>query len=176
MHLEDYGKIESTNIDFKEKVEYSKPKSWLKSVSAFANTNGGILLFGVRDIDRKTIGLPNIENDSERISEVINDKILPIPRYELYSFEEDSKNFLVVKVGDGPKTPYYLNLDGRKEAYIRSGNQSIPAPKHILDNLILKGQNTTYDELSTKYNISDVSFTLLNATLKKGNWKRIRYK
>ena len=37
MHLEDYGKIESTNIEFKEKVEYSKPKSWLKSVSAFAN-------------------------------------------------------------------------------------------------------------------------------------------
>ena len=37
MHLKDYGKIESTNIEFKEKVEHSKPKSWLKSVSAFAN-------------------------------------------------------------------------------------------------------------------------------------------
>ena len=32
--------VENTNIDFKEKVEYQKPKSWLKSVSAFANTNG----------------------------------------------------------------------------------------------------------------------------------------
>ena len=173
MHLKDYGKIESTNIEFKEKVEYSKPKSWLKSVSAFANTNGGILLFGVRDIDRKAVGLPNVEHDSEKISEIINDKLLPIPRYELHSFEEDFKNYLVVKVGDGPKTPYYLNLDGRKEAFIRSGNQSIPAPKHILDNLILKGQNTTYDELPTKYKISDVSFTLLNATLKKETGKEL---
>lgn len=173
MHLKDYGKIESTNIEFKEKVEYSKPKSWLKSVSAFANTNGGILLFGVRDIDRKAVGLPNVEYDSEKISEIINDKLLPIPRYELHSFEEDFKNYLVVKVGDGPKTPYYLNLDGRKEAFIRSGNQSIPAPKHILDNLILKGQNTTYDELPTKYKISDVSFTLLNATLKKETGKEL---
>ena len=169
MHLKDYGKIESTNIEFKEKVEYSKPKSWLKSVSAFANTNGGILLFGVRDIDRKAVGLPNVEHDSEKISEIINDKLLPIPRYELHSFEEDFKNYLVVKVGDGPKTPYYLNLDGRKEAFIRSGNQSIPAPKHILDNLILKGQNTTYDELPTK----NVSFTLLNATLKKETGKEL---
>lgn len=38
MQLKDYEKVESTNIEFKEKVEYSKPKSWLKSVSAFANS------------------------------------------------------------------------------------------------------------------------------------------
>ena len=44
------------NIDFKVDLEKDKPKSWLKSVSAFANTNGGILLFGVRDEDRKLIG------------------------------------------------------------------------------------------------------------------------
>ena len=49
MKLKDFEKVESTNIDFKESLEYSKPKSWLKTVSAFANTNGGILLFGIRD-------------------------------------------------------------------------------------------------------------------------------
>ena len=46
MQLKDYEKVESFNIEFKEKVEYNKSKSWLKSVSAFANSNGGILLFG----------------------------------------------------------------------------------------------------------------------------------
>ena len=54
-----------------------------------------------------------------------------------------------------------------KKVFIRSGNESIPAPKHILDNLILKGQNVTYDELPSKYYIKDISFTLLNASLKK---------
>jgi len=44
MQLKDYEKVESSNIDFKEKVEYKKPKSWLKSVSAFANTNGGYII------------------------------------------------------------------------------------------------------------------------------------
>ena len=29
--------FESTNVDLKENVEYIKPKSWLKSVSAFAH-------------------------------------------------------------------------------------------------------------------------------------------
>lgn len=28
-----------------------KPKSWLKSVSAFANGNGGVLIFGIADDD-----------------------------------------------------------------------------------------------------------------------------
>ena len=38
MKLEDYKKVETTNIDFKVDLEKEKPKSWLKSVSAFANT------------------------------------------------------------------------------------------------------------------------------------------
>ena len=78
-----------------------------------------------------------------------------------------------IKVGDGPRTPYYYDSDGRKEAFIRSGNQSIPAPKHILDGLILKGQNTTFDELPSKHYISDVSFTLLNASLKNETGKEL---
>ena len=166
MQLKDYEKVESSNIEFKEKVEYNKSKSWLKSISAFANSNGGILLFGVRDVDREPVGLDNIIKDSEKVSELINDKITPLPRYELKTFKENNKDFMEVKVGDGPRTPYYYNGDGRKEAFVRAGNQSISAPKHILDGLILKGQNTTFDELPSKYDVSDVSFTLLNASLK----------
>lgn len=173
MKLKDYEKVENTNIDFKEEVEYKKSKSWLKTVSAFANSNGGILLFGIRDIDRKPIGLKIVVKDSEKVSELINDKITPIPRYELKTFKENDKYFMEINIGDGPKTPYYYNGDGRKEAFIRSGNQSIPAPKHVLDGLILKGQNTTFDELPSKYDITDVSFTLLNASLKKETNKEL---
>lgn len=60
MELKDYEKIESTSIDYKEKVETKKPKSWLKSVSAFANTNGGILLFGISDKDKIKVGLDDV--------------------------------------------------------------------------------------------------------------------
>ena len=173
MCLNDYEKIENTNIDYKEKVEYTKPKSWLKSVSAFANSNGGSLLFGVRVVDKKPVGLTNVVKDSEKVTELINSKITPLPRYELNVFNEENKDFMEVKIGDGPRTPYYYNSDGRKEAFIRSGNQSIVAPKHILDNLILKGQNTTFDELPSAFNINDVSFTLLNASLKKETGKEL---
>jgi len=38
---------EVTDCDLKSAVETRKPKSWLKSVSAFANTVGGKLIFGI---------------------------------------------------------------------------------------------------------------------------------
>ena len=37
---------EATECDFKVAVERKKPKSWLKSVSAFSNGIGGTLFFG----------------------------------------------------------------------------------------------------------------------------------
>ena len=167
MKLSDYKNVESTYIDFKETLETNKPRSWLKTVSAFANTKGGILLYGVRDTDKKPVGIGNISAVSSKITELINAKISPVPRYELNPFEEDEKSFLEVKVGDGPETPYYYSSDGRKTAYIRSGDQSIEAPDHMLKSLILKGQNRTFDGIASEYKLDDVSFTLLDATLKK---------
>ncbi|MBR6928116.1 MAG: ATP-binding protein, partial [Methanobrevibacter sp.] len=38
---------ECTAYDFKLMLEENKPKSWLKSVSAFANGLGGSLFFGI---------------------------------------------------------------------------------------------------------------------------------
>ena len=38
---------EATECDFKVALETKKPKSWLKSVSAFSNGIGGTLFFGV---------------------------------------------------------------------------------------------------------------------------------
>ena len=166
MKLEDYQKVETTNIDFKVNLEREKPKSWLKSVSAFANTKGGIILFGIDDKTHEEKGIADVIKTTEKISEFINARIEPLPRYELNYFKENGKDFIELEIGDGPITPYFYVSDGRKEAFIRSGNQSIPAPAHILQNLILKGKNITFDSLPSEYNVGDLSFTLLKATIK----------
>lgn len=171
MKIEDYEKAETSNIDFKVSLEIKKPKSWLKSVSAFANTKGGIILFGIDDETHTPVGVEDVAKTTEKISELINSKIEPLPRYELNCFEENGKDFIELEIGDGPITPYFYVSDGRKEAYIRSGNQSILAPAHILQNLILKGKNVTFDSLPTEYKIGDLSFTLLWATIKEKTGK-----
>lgn len=87
MKLNEYEKIETGSIDFKLEVERKKSKSWLKTVSAFANGTGGILLFGVDD-NKNLIGLKNLKSDSEFITSSINGKIDPLPRYELKKIEQ----------------------------------------------------------------------------------------
>ena len=94
LKVSDYEKAETSNIDYKVSLEVNKPKSWLKSVSAFANTKGGIILFGVDDKTHELKGLNDIQKASEKITEIINSKILPLPRYEINTFiEENELNF-----------------------------------------------------------------------------------
>ncbi len=64
----------------------------------------------------------------------------------------------------GSSTPYFYSADGTKEAYVRVGNESVPAPDYILRELVLKGTNCTYDSLLSDSQKSDHSFTLLEAT------------
>lgn len=42
---------EATAYDKKQMLEVKRPKSWLKSVSAFANGESGVLIFGFREND-----------------------------------------------------------------------------------------------------------------------------
>ena len=61
LKIKDYEKAETSNIDYKVALEERKPKSWLKSISAFANSKGVIILFGVDDSTHKLEGLDNVQ-------------------------------------------------------------------------------------------------------------------
>lgn len=69
---------ETTEYDKKAALEVKKPKSWCKSVSAFANTLGGALIFGMAD-DGQIVGLTEPDSDAEKISEIIKTRMEPYP-------------------------------------------------------------------------------------------------
>lgn len=75
---------EATECDFKVALETKKPKSWLKSVSAFSNGIGGTLFFGISD-DRESVGLEDVQSDAETISRLIKE-----PHYAFSQFRSDS--------------------------------------------------------------------------------------
>ena len=58
---------ECTAYDYKSMLEEKKPKSWLKSISAFANGQGGSLFFGIDD-NGEIIGLDDVQHVSQVIS------------------------------------------------------------------------------------------------------------
>lgn len=62
---------ECSTYDFKRELDRKKKNTWLKSVSAFANTTGGSLYFGV-DNDGQVLGLADAQSDAEFISETMS--------------------------------------------------------------------------------------------------------
>ena len=68
---------ECSSYDFKEKLELKKVKSWLKSVSDFASTNGSSLFYGVND-DGMIVGLENPQADADFIREMIKARLDPV--------------------------------------------------------------------------------------------------
>ena len=95
---------ETTAYDKKLTLEDKKPKSWLKSVSAFANGKGGILFFGIAN-DDTLVGLTDTQTISEKISEIIKMRMDPIPQTDLEIHEEDGKRFIILRVSSGVETP-----------------------------------------------------------------------
>ena len=73
---------ECTAYDFKVMLEEKKPKSWLKSVSTFANGLGGSLFFGI-DNDGGVKGLDDVQHVCETISSKIRDYMDPLPEVEM---------------------------------------------------------------------------------------------
>lgn len=157
---------EATEYDKKETLEERKPKSWLKSVSAFANGNGGVLIFGVADDDTLK-GLADVKTASEKISEAVKSKMDPIPNIDLQIRQEDGKAFILLQVYAGAETPYYYIGDGGRIAYLRIGNASIQATATDLKRLVLRGSNSTYDSLSTLYRFDNFAFTKLRSVYRQ---------
>jgi len=157
---------ETTEYDKKETLEEKKPKSWLKSVSAFANGIGGALIFGITD-DEELIGVTDSKYMSERISEIIKTKMDPIPQVILEILAEAEQEFVILRVPSGTETPYYYIGDGNRTAYVRVGNQSVPAGAMDLKRLVLHGSNKTYDSLTSQYKYEDLAFTKLRSVYRK---------
>ena len=158
--------IEASKADYKEQLEEKKPRSWLKSVSAFANTHGGHLIFGVKNEPRTVAGLADPQTVISKASELIKARIDPAPRYMVQVVEIEGKVCVDLEVQNGPAYPYYYAADGVRVAYVRHGDQSVEATARELNELILKGMNQTFDALPSPYRVGDVSFTLLVATFK----------
>ena len=104
---------EATEYEFKGELEVKKPKSWLKTVSAFANGLGGRFFLGVDD-DGNPIGLADVKNTAEQISQLIKDKISPLPDFLLTPYQvDDGKNILVLQIPRGMN----LNFDSLPTDY-----------------------------------------------------------
>lgn len=127
---------ETRQLEFKS--DFSN--TFLKTVSAFANYDGGQILFGVGDTG-EIIGLKDPAETCLAIENKINDSIRPQPQYELSVNEKDKTVTLTVEAG--PAKPYTY----KSKAYRRNDTATIEVDELELSRLILQGRNIYYEEL-----------------------------
>ena len=127
---------ESRQLEFKETIS----NTFLKTVSAFANYDGGSILFGVND-KGKAVGISDIEQKCLDIENSINDCIRPQPEYSMEIINVGKT--ISLNVRPGVNKPYMY----KGKAYKRNDTSTIEVDQIELKRLILAGENMDYEEL-----------------------------
>ena len=145
---------ETRTLEFKETIT----NTFLKTVSAFSNYDGGTIFFGVDD-DGKIKGLPDLKQACLDIENKINDSITPQPDYTLEVQNNDQTIKLTVK--SGLQKPYLY----KSKAYKRNDTATIEVDTLEFSRLVLDGKNIRFEELPCKD--QELSFEILHRKLKE---------
>ena len=122
-------------------VEYKQ--SWrndcLKSVSAFANSGGGVLIVGLDD-NGKPSGLKNFKRLLEDIPNTIRNKLGILPSVEL--IKKNKKDIIKITV-----TPCSVPISYNGKYYIRSGSTVQELQGKELADFLMKKSGSTWDDI-----------------------------
>lgn len=145
---------ETRTLEFKETIT----NTFIKTVCAFSNYDGGTILFGVDD-DGNIKGLSDVKQACLDIENKINDNITPQPDYTLEIQNNDQTIKLNVK--SGLQKPYLY----KSKAYKRNDTATIEVDTLEFSRLVMAGKNISYEELPCKD--QELTFAILQCKLKE---------
>lgn len=135
--------FETEKLEFKEIAT----SDLYKTIIAFANTDGGVILLGINKSGDLT-PLEDIDGTYTRVSNGIRDAIAPdVTIFIKYTLEENK--IIRIEVGEGSFKPYYLKSKGLKPSgvYIRQGASSVPASPEQIRQMIKNADGDVFEEL-----------------------------
>lgn len=145
---------ETKNLEYKREIT----NTFLKTVCAFSNYDGGTIIFGIDD-DGNIVGIKDLDKSCLQIEDMINDSIDPNPEYKLERNIKDKTISLIVY--EGEDKPYLY----KGKAYRRNDTSTIEVDRTELRRLAREGSNISYDSIPTKK--KDLKFTYLEKILKE---------
>lgn len=151
----------------------------MKTVVAFANGNGGKIVFGIDDKTLEIVGMDedNIFKTMDAITNAISDSCEPRIRPDVTLQTVNDKTVIVVEILPGAMRPYYIKSEGMTEGtYMRVSGTTRPVEGYMLKELILEGQNRYFDsEPCRELQITDEDIQNLCKTMKetaiKNTWQ-----
>lgn len=147
MTVEEILQGESKDIEFKELLPQDS-KNYMKTIVAFSNGAGGRLVIGIRDEDRKVVGVDpaTVFEMIDKITNAISDSCEPliIPDISMQTIED--KTIIVVEISRGRQRPYYLKSLGLdKGVYIRTAGSTRAADRPTIQEMYYEDENRSFD-------------------------------
>jgi ATP-dependent DNA helicase RecG len=105
-----------------------------QTICAFSNTKGGNLFLGISE-DGDTVPINDKYSEVEKIERAIT-LVIPKPDVTVQAVEFNSKELIIVNVGEGESKPFYVTLQTHETVYIRAGDINTPASKKTLKAII----------------------------------------
>ena len=136
---------EGKTLEFKR--DGSSPVPLMKTLVAFANGSGGILLVGVQDQTRHVVGVSDPTGLEAQMASWIMDRIEPklVPEIRILPWRK--KNLLLVEVFPSPLRPHFLKTEGaEKGVYVRVGSTNRKADPAQVDEIKRQVSGRAYDE------------------------------
>ena len=152
-------------------IEYVKKAQFTSVLCASVETYRK-LIFGVSNND-EYIGVEDAKDLSEKASELIKMRMDPIPPINMEIRRIENKDYVIIHIPAGEETPYYYVGDGSHTAFVRIGNERVPADAQALRRLVLKGTHQSFDSLVSKYRLSDFYFHQAEICISGSDRKRI---
>lgn len=137
--------------DFSRKTDKIDGSKIVKSISAFANTKGGWLFYGVESNNKNIatnlcgIDLNEYTNLTDQISQIISSNIDPKPIYHFKTVLLESGRYIfIIKIEESP-TPPYITSQG--VIYQRENNESNPVKDRYIIEKLSEKTNAYYESI-----------------------------
>lgn len=101
---------ESETLEFKERLDKGRPERMAKTVTAFANTRGGTIVFGVND-DNQIVGC-SVQGMADTITNIIRSYCDPPPEFHTRVVRHEGKDLLLVEVAESASSVHTLKDAG----------------------------------------------------------------
>jgi len=123
---------EGQNVEFKSALptkERDSIRKAIKGVPAFANSLGGVLIYGITD-QGELVGLNDhtAAQATDRLNNLVHDNVYPVPSFRIECQERDGKLLALLKVDSGAEKPYAM-FRSPPQFYVRHGATSYPATR-----------------------------------------------
>lgn len=178
MYIEDLFpniNLESYNIEFKGIIKTGKNNKneieevkWLKTIVAFANTDGGQLYIGVEDHSHKILALDQATTDRtiRMIHSQIKSKINPAIVYHISTTKipniSPSRYIICIEVKKSEHLPVMLHAgNGLVGVFIRNFGESDPATSEQIRDMIYASEQVPFDQPFTDMQFKKMNFSKL---------------